>query len=147
MPESQDKVRTGGPDQPGRKGRAMNFRQTLQKHFDAIQNRDLAALAETLPADQLTLITSDGRLVRSVAEFLDMHRGWFAMPGPWTLGVTTAHVEETAEMGVAVLHLDYRETPPDRPPLRQQSYLTLVFRHQSGRWVMVLDQNTPSKPT
>jgi hypothetical protein len=47
----------------------------------------------------------------------------------------------------AVLHLDYRETPADRPPLRQQSYLTLIFRRQADRWVMVLDQNTPSKPT
>ena len=124
----------------------MTFRATLEKHLQAIQDRDLDALAETLPTDELTLVTSDGRLVRSVAEFLDMHKGWFAMT-TWTLGLTTVHVEETAEMGVAVLQLDYRETPPDRPPLRQQSYLTLVFRHQSGRWVMVLDQNTPSKPT
>src|SRR4051794_13072818 len=108
----------------------MTFRETLEKHLKAIQDRDLMALAETLPADELTLITSDGRLVRSVAEFLDMHRGWFAMTN-WTLGVTTARVEETAEMGVAVLQLDYRETPPDRPPLRQGSYLTLIFRRQA----------------
>ncbi len=121
----------------------MTFRETLDKHLKAIQDRDLTALAETLPADDLTLITSDGRLVRSVAEFLDMHRGWFAMTN-WTLGWTVARTEETAEMGFAVLELDYREAPPDRPPLRQRSCLTLVFRRQAGGWVMVLDQNTPS---
>src|SRR4051794_9885424 len=120
----------------------MTFRETLEKHLQAIQDRDLAALAETLPTDVLTLITSDGRLVRSVAEFLDLHRGWFALT-TWTLSVTAVHVEETADMGVAVLRLDYRETPPDRPPLRQGSYLTLLFRRQADRWVMVLDQNTP----
>src|SRR5262245_33251428 len=119
----------------------MTFRETLEKHLRAVQDRDLAALADTLPAGELTLIPSDGRLVRLAAEFLDMHRGWFAMSN-WTLGVTAAHVEETADMGLAVLHLDYREAPS----LRQQSYLTLVFRREGDRWVMALDQNTPSKP-
>src|SRR4051812_40687751 len=105
----------------------MSFRATLDKHLKAIQDRDLAALAETLPADELVLISSDGRVVRSAAEFLQMHRDWFAMTN-WSLGVTPVHVAETAEMGVAVLRLDYRETPADRPPLRQQSVLTLLFR-------------------
>lgn len=123
----------------------MTFRETLDKHLKAIQDRDLAALAATLPDDQLTLITSDGRLVYSVAEFLAMHRDWFAMT-TWRLGAAIAHVEETADMGVAVLQLDYRETPPDRQPLQQASILTLVFRRRADRWVMVLDQNTPTKP-
>ena len=123
----------------------IGFRETLDKHLKAIQERDLAALAATLPDDEITLITSDGRLVRSVAEFLQMHRDWFAMT-TWSLTVTTDHLEETADMGFAVLRLDYRETPPDCPPLQQGSVLTLVFRRQGGRWVMVLDQNTPCRP-
>ena len=122
----------------------MGFRETLDKHLKAIQERDLAALAATLPDDEVTVITSDGRLVRSVAEFLQMHRDWFAIT-TWTLAVTSEHLEETADMGCAVLKLDYRETPPDRPPLQQGSVLTLVFRRQGDRWVMVLDQNTPCR--
>jgi len=51
----------------------------------------------------------------------------------------------TAKKGVAVLRLDYQETRPDRPPLEQASYLTLIFRRQVGRWIMVLDQNMPVK--
>jgi uncharacterized protein (TIGR02246 family) len=122
----------------------MTFRETLDKHLKAIQDRDLKALAETLPVRDTVLITSDGKLVRSVAEFLEMHRGWFAMP-TWQLGVTPAHVCETPDLGVAVLHLDYRETPSDRPPVHQTSYLTLIFQRLGGRWVMVHDQNTPIK--
>lgn len=120
----------------------MTFHETLEKHLKAIQERDLEALASTLPAEGLTLITSDGHLVRSTAAFLARHRDWFAMPY-WALDVREVHVEETAEMGAAVLRLDYREEPPGRPPLRQESYLTLLFRRQGDRWVMVLDQNTP----
>jgi hypothetical protein len=29
--------------------------------------------------------------------------------------------------------------------VRQQSHLTLVFARRDGKWLMVLDQNTPLK--
>ena len=120
----------------------MTFRETLDKHLQAIQNRDLTALAETLPADEVCVVMSDGKVVKSVKEFVDAHRGWFAMTN-WQLGISPVCTYETAEMGVAVMQLDYREDPPGRDPVRQASMLTLVFQQKKGRWVMVLDQNTP----
>ena len=50
----------------------MTFRDTLDKHVHAIQQRNLRALIDTLPQDELVLITSDGRLVRSVDEVIEM---------------------------------------------------------------------------
>ena len=120
----------------------MTFRETLEKHLAAIRNRDLAALAETLPQDELVLIMADGRLVRSVSEFLELHRGWFDMK-TWTLTATPVSVLQSADLGVAVLHLDYRDDPPGGKPVRETSYLTLVFQRQGERWLMVQDQNTP----
>jgi ketosteroid isomerase-like protein len=120
----------------------MTFRDTLEKHLRAVTHRDLAALAETLPEGPIVIISSDGRLVRSAAEFLEMHRGWFAS-STWSLGFEEVSVTETADLGVAVLRLDYRDEPAGRPPLREVSYLTLVFARQDGRWVMIQDQNTP----
>ena len=120
----------------------MTFRETLDKHLRAIHDRDLAALNETLPADELLLVMSDGRVVRSVREYVEAYRSWFAAP-TWRLAVDPIRVTETAEMGVAVLGLDYRESPPGRDPVRQTSVLTLVFQRVDGRWVMVLDQITP----
>jgi uncharacterized protein (TIGR02246 family) len=120
----------------------MTFRETLEKHLAAIRQRDFEALAETVAEDALVLITAEGRLVESAQEFLGMHRDWFAMDG-WRLEATPVRLFEAPEMGVAVLRLEYREDPPDRPPVRQQSYLTLVFERRDGRWLMVQDQNTP----
>jgi hypothetical protein len=54
---------------------AMTFRETLDKHLKAIKGRDLRALIETLPDEALTLIMSDGRLVTTVPEFVELHRG------------------------------------------------------------------------
>jgi uncharacterized protein (TIGR02246 family) len=122
------------------------FRETLDRHLRALQGRDLAALMETLPADGLSLITSDGRLVRTTAEFAAMHRDWFAST-TWTLRTDVVRIVESPEMAVAVLHLDYRDDPPDRPPVRETSYLTLVFASREGRWGMIHDQNTPIRPS
>jgi ketosteroid isomerase-like protein len=123
----------------------MTFREALDEHLSAIQRRDLQALAATVAEDEVVLITSDGRLVRSAREMLEMHRGWFEMTG-WTLDVTPIHVDEAPGMGVAVLHLVYREAREGVPPLRQESYLTLVFREKNWKWVMTQDQNTPIQP-
>jgi uncharacterized protein (TIGR02246 family) len=124
----------------------MTFRATLDAHLDAIRRRNLSALMATLPPrdESIVLITAEGKLVRSVAEFEAAHRGWFES-ATWSMGVEPVEVFESADLGVAVLRLDYRDAPADGPPVRQGSYLTLVFARRDGRWVMVQDQNTPSR--
>lgn len=122
----------------------MTFRETLQKHLQAIQSRDLPALAETLPKERLTLIQSNGQLVETVREFLELHRGWFAVP-TWALEVRPVNVLETPDLGVAVLHLTYTDTPACRPPIHETSFLTLLFARRGDRWEMIHDQNTPIK--
>jgi uncharacterized protein (TIGR02246 family) len=120
----------------------MSFRETLDEHLRAIRERDLPALVATLPADELVLIMADGRLVRSVPQFVEMHRGWFAKTS-WSMGTELVSLVETPELGVAVVLLDYRDEPPGGDPVREASYLTLVFALRDGRWIMVQDQNTP----
>jgi hypothetical protein len=122
----------------------MTFRETLQRHVRATCTRDLAEVIETIPADALDLITADGRLVRSAAEFVQMHAAWFAQ-STWSLDATVVSVIESPQMGVALLRLDYRDDPPNQPPVRQASYLSLVFALREGKWVMLQDQNTPIK--
>lgn len=116
---------------------ALSFRETLQRHLEAIQNRDLRALADTVAESVLVLITAEGRLLRSAQQFLDAHRAWFALEN-WKLFVTPVEITEGPDMGYAVVHLLYCENE-----LRQQSHLTLVFARRDDRWQMVLDQNTP----
>jgi uncharacterized protein (TIGR02246 family) len=118
----------------------VSFRETLARHLAAIRERDLEALAQTVAPERLVLIMADGKLARSTAEFLEAHRGWFAMPG-WTLHTQEVETFESPELAVAVLRLDYREPPGTR----SESYLTLVFERRDGKWLMVQDQNTPIK--
>src|SRR5947209_6253711 len=41
---------------------------------------------------------ANGRLVRSVREFLDLHRGWFESKS-WTLATRPVSLTETADLG------------------------------------------------
>jgi ketosteroid isomerase-like protein len=120
----------------------MTFQETLNKHLAAIQNRDLDALVSTLPDDELVLVMSDGKVVRTVREFVEGHRAWFAMPD-WELKTEPIHTFETADVGVVVLRLDYSDLKPDHSRFHEHSVLTLIFARRNDRWVMVHDQNTP----
>ena len=121
---------------------ASGFREALGKHLLAIEERDLDALAATIADDEVLFVQSDGKLSRTKKEFLDAHRGWFAMKN-WRLDVKPVHIYDTPQLGVAQFQLEYRETPPGKAPTRQESVMTLVFQPRGGKWVMVLDQNTP----
>jgi ketosteroid isomerase-like protein len=123
----------------------MTFRETLDRHLAAIRARDLSGLIDTLPQDELTLVTSQGELVRDVGEFIAMHRGWFAAT-TWTLDAEIVSLLESPEIGTALLLLDYRDEPAGQAPVREKSYLSLIFARRDGRWVMIHDQNTPIRP-
>ncbi|WP_337176190.1 nuclear transport factor 2 family protein [Paludisphaera sp.] len=123
----------------------MTFRQTLSKHLRAIQGRDLEALIDTISPDQLTMIMSDGVVVRSPSEFARLHASWFESTS-WTLDISQVAIIESSALGVATLLLEYRDEPEDRPPVDQKSILTLIFANQDGVWVLIHDQNTPVKP-
>jgi ketosteroid isomerase-like protein len=122
----------------------MNFRETLDRHLRAIQERNLSTLIDTLPPDDLILIMADGRLVRGTDEFLKLHAAWFAETS-WSLHTNIIRLDESPSHGIAVLRLDYRDEPPGQNPVHESSYLTLIFALREGRWVMTHDQNTPIK--
>jgi hypothetical protein len=122
----------------------VSFLETLDQHLRAIRDRDLDGLIATLPDrdDDLVLIMADGRLVRSVRTFVELHRGWFAS-STWTLSAGRVAVTETPDLGIAVLRLDLHDEPPGAAVVDESSLLTLVFARREARWVMIQDQNTP----
>ncbi|CAN5676676.1 hypothetical protein BH24ACT26_BH24ACT26_22620 [soil metagenome] len=122
----------------------MTFRETLDEHLRAINNRDLQALEKTLASQELTLITANGELFTDTSEFLELHRGWFELT-TWTVDIVVVGVIETADLAVATIRLRYRDSPGEGDPIDELSYLTLVFERMDGRWLLVQDQNTPIK--
>lgn len=116
----------------------MNFRETLGRHLLAIETRDLDTLTETL-GDTPILITGDGKLKRTKGDYIEAHRAWFTVKD-WTLTAKPVEIYESAALGIAVLHVDYREGGRSR-----ESFRTLVFEQREGEWRLVQDQDTATR--
>ncbi|KJJ39513.1 hypothetical protein [Aequorivita vladivostokensis] len=57
------------------------FLAVMQKHLDAVSNRDLGALRETMaPNGQMQLILPGSEIIDGVEGFMNYHKEWFAAP-------------------------------------------------------------------
>jgi uncharacterized protein (TIGR02246 family) len=115
----------------------MGLDDDLERHLKAIQARDLDGLADTVHAEDVVLVTAAGEIHLGRDAFLAMHRDWFASAS-WTLDPEVVHVREGADLATVLLALRYRDGETD-----ERSILSLVFRNDGDRWLMVQDQNTP----
>ena len=120
----------------------MTLVASLRRHLDAIAARDLDALAATVAADDVVVVTADGEVYRGRDAFLDRHRAWFAHTS-WTLDADVLHVREAEPLAMVLLALRYRDQRPGEAAIDERSVLSLVFRRDGERWLMVADQNTP----
>jgi ketosteroid isomerase-like protein len=120
----------------------MTFQQTLTAHLNAITTRDYAAFVATVTqGDELTLILPTGKLLSSRAEVLDFMANWFADPD-WQIQFEPVRTVETAEMGMALLLVNYTDRDLDGQPYALRYYLNLLFANEAGVWRLVHDQNT-----
>lgn len=119
----------------------MTFEQALDRHLQAIQDRDLEAFASTVAGDEVVLVSAAGEVSLSSEHLLGLHKEWFASP-TWTMEVRRLHSRERGDLATCLLELDYRDSSADGP-IRARSILSLVFERRGERWLMVQDQNTP----
>ncbi len=119
-----------------------DFKCTLNKHLSAIQARDYAAFVETLTrGERLTFILPGGRYSEGTDEYKSTLKNWFADTG-WTLDYKVLALEETDQMGTALLEIAYDEADRNGQPYHLDHYLFLVFRKFEHGWALVHDQNT-----
>lgn len=120
----------------------MTFQQMLAAHLNAIITRDNDAFVATVTlGDELTLILPTGKLMRRRAEVLDFMKTWFADPD-WQIQFEPVRTVETAEMGLALLLVNYTDRDMDGQPYAMRYYLNLIFANEAGIWRLVHDQNT-----
>jgi len=118
-----------------------DFEETLAAHIQAIQNRDLAALEATITSgDELILIFPGGQRTTTREEYMAFHREWFASD-TWTMSFERLGVAEGRDFAIAMVRTVYEDVR-DGERVQSQSWLTLTFRKENGRWALYHDQNT-----
>jgi ketosteroid isomerase-like protein len=116
-----------------------DFDSTLQKHFEAISNRDIEAFKSHLTKeDTLYTIVQTGHAFTTPAETIEIHRQWFKDPN-WLWEGTVVHKIVGEDVAMALVKYQYRAKPEDA---QIATWLTYVFQLQEGQWRIVHDQNT-----
>lgn len=115
------------------------FDSALQKHFEAISNRDIEAFKSHLTKeDTLYTIVQNGHAFTTPAESIEIHRQWFE-DKDWVWEGTVVHKVVGEDVAMALVKYQYRAKAEDTPIL---TWLTCVFQLQEGQWRIVHDQNT-----
>lgn len=117
------------------------FSEALERHLEAIRERDLERFAATVDVERMVLVTADGEVIADGHRFVELHREWFASP-EWTIETDLLHARETGGVATCLLKLDYYQHT-EAGELHEESILGLVFAELAGRWLLVQDQNTP----
>jgi ketosteroid isomerase-like protein len=133
---------TGGAAEHAWASDDCDFDCTLKRHLDAIQARDFDAFEATLTrGPRLSFILPNGKYFDDATAYRDMLKGWFAEDG-WTFNYQTVAVEQTADMGHALLLVSYDEADREGKPYHLDHYLSLLFKREGDGWFLVHDQNT-----
>ena len=124
------------------------LRATLARHLAAIDARDLDALLSTVTQDErLTTILPNGKVLRTRAQYRDLHVDWFRETD-WRMVFETQDVRVLGDTGIARVRYDSQVRDASGAyASRREAILTLVFARERGQWRLVYDQNTVIPPS
>ncbi|RMA64861.1 YybH family protein [Ulvibacter antarcticus] len=115
------------------------FIETMQTHLDAVTNRDLETLKQTLsPNGNMQLILPGTETTNTVDEFMQYHKDWFASPN-WTFETKILNTEIGTEMGMAVTEIVYREPLRDGKPYFNRMIVSYDLKMINGKWFVIKD--------
>ncbi|MFK7933254.1 MAG: nuclear transport factor 2 family protein [Saprospiraceae bacterium] len=118
---------------------STGFVLTLEKHLQALTDRDLVALESTLsPQGDMFLILPQTPVSTKVSEFMDFHRGWFP-DTTWTISNKIIHTDIQAQMGIALVEALYTEPERDGQPYFNRMHVSYALRKMDGQWYVVKD--------
>lgn len=122
-----------------RKQHELDFVSTMQKHMDAVTNKDLETLASTLPPHgEMQLILEGQEIIESVDGFMDFHKEWFALPN-WTFETEIKKSVIGDKMGLSLVEIVYREPERDGKPYFNRMMVSYDLQLIEGKWYIIKD--------
>ncbi len=118
----------------------MFFVETMQKHLDAVTNKDLAALKSTLsPNGNMQLILPQTEITNTVDAFMKYHEDWFAAQIPWTFETQILNTQIGETFGIAITEIVYREPERDGKQYFNRMYVSYALQKIKGKWYIIKD--------
>jgi len=117
-----------------------DFVATMQKHLDAVSNKDLAALKSTMsPTGKMQLILPATEIINTVDGFMNYHEEWFKAPGTWTFETKILNTEIKEDLGIAITEIIYSEPERNGEPYFNRMIVSYALEKVNGKWCIIKD--------
>ncbi len=115
------------------------FVETLQKHLDAVSNKDLETLTSTMaPTGKMQLILPQEEIMYKAENFLKYHEDWF-QDTTWEFETEVLDYDIDERLGTATTQIIYREPEREGKPYFNRMIVTYVLEKIEGKWYIVSD--------
>ncbi len=115
------------------------FINTLEKHLQAVSNKDLLTLKSTMsPNGNMQLILPSTEIINSVDSFMSFHAEWFK-DTIWTFETKILNTEVGDKLGFGVSEVIYREPERDGKPYFNRMIVSYDLMKTDSKWYIVKD--------
>jgi len=113
--------------------------KTMQKHLEAVSERDLETLKSTLsPDNELIFILPNRELTTHTEDFIDYHKEWFKDQS-WTIETEIIDTKTGEKLGIAITEIIYREPDRDGQPYYNRMIISYALKNIEGNWYVFKD--------
>lgn len=113
------------------------FMEVLDRHLAAIENRDSAELAATVPSSgAYHLILPDGSSTNTVSAFLDGQYEWFS-DTTWTMKMETSFTDIGSDYGIALVNAALTDSDKNGKSYFHKMYVSYGLKKLNGQWKVV----------
>ena len=117
------------------------FVATMQKHLDAVTNKDLVALKSTMsPKSEMQLILPGSEIMFTVDAFMNYHKEWFAVENGWKFKTKILNTKVGETFGMAITEIVYSEPERNGKPYFNRMIVSYDLEKIDGAWYIIKDQ-------
>ena len=125
----------------------VQFIETMQKHLDAVSNKDLEVLKSTMSPDgKMQLILPNSEIIHSADSFMDFHKEWF-QDTTWTFETEILNTEIGEKYGMAITEIVYHEPERNGKPYFNRMTVSYVLEKINGQWYIIKDHASTIEKT
>lgn len=150
LPSCQDKGSENGEETVAPPSNAENEKalvEALEKHLNAVSNKDLKTLKSTMsPKGKMQLILPGSEIRNSVDGFMQYHEEWFQdTTTTWTFETKILNTEAGERIGLAVVEIIYREPKRNGEPYFNRMIVSYGLEKLDGQWYPIKDHATSAE--
>ncbi len=117
----------------------QEFIRVLEKHLQAVSNKDVAALKSTMAPDgKMQLILPASEIINSVDSFMNFHKEWFK-DTTWSFETKILNTEIGNKIGIGITEIIYREPERNGEPYFNRMIVSYALEKQNGNWYIIKD--------